>query len=562
MLARALWILMATAWAYPALAVDVDLSVNASGQYDTNVVRTDSGEKGDFSFRIGPRIALRDQIGKFQYNVHYVPNYQKFVQQDEFDKLSHFAGAVLDYQLGNKTSFTFTERFQLTQSVNQQSLGSDGDSTNVEVEPETQRGDVYINNANFVARHIFTPRTSGQFSLTHEYFDSDNTNSSRNTSLAGLTSLSYAVGARDRVGLGGGVTWQQFEGTRGQPASDTYTYRLFVSWLHNFGENTVFSIRGGPALITTQQDAPDPEGIGTRYPHLVVAQAGTVNQVYAQLGLETPAVVTGLMGNPNNPIAPGQIIPAGSLLVPDEDTCMFVTVSSATGLTPASCPYSRIARPGQNANNDAFIAAVQSQIIAPDPTMAGGLVNFTFPPGADSGTTDDSSITYFGEVSLTHNWSAKLLSSLAYSRSDSAATSLGSSTVADRVTFETKWEASRKLSLALRADWLQRKSANDLSNTFRLVNPMTNVTAMASESGRGVAYTGGLFDTTTDNAIDTTYYSASARAQYRLTRRVTLSARLTYQKQDTNNASTTSNSNFGDFIGFVGVRYDLDPLHF
>ena len=225
------------------------------------------------------------------------------------------------------------------------------------------------------------------------------------------------------------MTWQQFNKVRGQPASVTYTYRIFASWLHKFGENTELSLRGGPALIDTNQDAPDPVPL-----RLLV------------------------------------IVPIG----------------------------------GQN-----------------------------------PGRTKDSSVTFFGEASLSHSWTSNLSSHLSYNRSDSSASSLGSSTVADRVSFLTDWSPSARWNLTLRGDWVQRKSANDITSA---------------------SFSAGV--TTSDRAVDTTYYSASLRAAYRASRRVTVSARLTYQNQDDNSASRTASSDFGDFIGFVGFRYEFDPFHF
>ncbi len=417
MLARVVLILAGITLSLPALAVDVDLAVNTSSEYDTNVSRSDGNKEGDFSFRVGPTIQVHDEIRKLHYQVRYSPIYQKFVREDKFDKLSHFAGGTLDYRVGDKTSISLTENFRFTQSINQEDPGTVG--TDIESpRTETRRGDIYSNIARLEARHSFTPRVSGQSILTYEYFDSSNDNTAKNTSLAGLTSLSYAVGARDRIGGGGGVTRQQFDRVRGQPASETLTYRIFASWLHNFGQNTELSLRGGPALISTDQDKP-----------------------------KTP--------------------------------------------------------------------------LGPNP-----------------GRTKDTSLTFFGEASLSHNWTQTLSSFLSYNRSDSSASSLGSSTVADRVTFLTDWNPNQKLNFTLRGDWVQRKSANDVTQ--------------ASVSGPD----------TTDRAVDTTYYSASARAAYRASRRITLSARLTYQKQDNNGASISNTSDFGDFIAFLGFRYELDPFHF
>lgn len=537
MLARVLLMLMGIWMPLPALATDVHLSLNGSTQYDSNTDRNDSGGVGDFSFRVGPIIQVSDDIQRFSYQLRYSPIYQKFIEQDDFDKLSHFAGARLNYQIGNKTHLALTEHFSLTQSINQQSLGVQPEDVEGSPRTETRRGDVLSNIARFEMRHSFTPRISGQFTATHQFFDSDNENTSKNTSLGGLASLTYAAGARDRVGLGGGVTFQQFEETRGQPASDTYTYRVFASWLHNFGESTELSIRAGPALISTQQDRPDPGGIGQQFPNLVVGPGGLI----------ADGIVTDLSGNT---LMIGSMIPAGSLLVPD--TCPFTELPSGFEINPSNCAFSRVAFPGVD---DAFIGDIQT-----------GSVNFAFLPGEDPGSTSDSTLTYFGEFSLSHSWTAKLSSSLEYSRSDSSASSLGSATVADRVTFHTRWKPSQKLNLSLRADWVQRKSANEISNTFRTVSLLTqdglNPCPTPAIPSCAVGYSGGLRATTDDNSVDTTYYGVSALASYRYSRRTTLSARLTFQKQDTTSASTSSSSDFGDVVVFLGLRYEFDPFHF
>jgi hypothetical protein len=426
-------VLMGISLSLPAMAVDVDLAVNTSSQYDTNVTRSDGGKEGDFSFRIGPTIVVRDDIQKLRYRVRYSPVYQKFVEQDEFDKLSHFASGDLDYVVGDKTSLSLSERFSFTQSINQQALGSDQAGVG-SPQTETRRGDITVNVLTLEARHSFTPRLSGQSTFTHQYFDSENEDTAQNTSFAGSTGLTYAIAARDRVGGGGGVTHQQFDKVSGkltptgmlsrvgQTASESITYRIFASWSHNFSENNEFSIRGGPALISTKQDGPTPVAVA-----------------------------------------------------------LF---------------------------------------------------------GQDAGSTKDTSLTYFGEASFSHAWAEKLRSVLSYNRSDSSASSLGSSTVADRATFLTKWDPMRRLNLTLRGDWVQRKSTNDL---------------------REPSLSGG---NTTDRAVDTTYYSASVRAAYSASRRITLSARLTYQKQENEGESISSSSDFGDFIVFLGFRYEFDPFHF
>jgi len=550
-----------------AQAVEANLALNGSGQYDTNVARDDNGdEQGDFSFRVGPSIRVHDELRKFDYNLAYNPVYQKFVEQDQLDKLSHFASGFATYRFGDRTSVSLTEQFSLTQRVSGgsqvQEQGPDGEILGEPPTTETQGGDIYRNLITFSGRHSFSPRTVGQFTANHTWFDSDNSNTVGSQSLSGLGSLTYALTARDRVGLGGGVNYQKFDAITGQPASDSLTYRVFVSWLHTFGENTEFSIRAGPALIVSSQDQPDPESSGQKYPHQVVDQAGTVDEVFARLGLQTPSrvtapaqVVPGSMppiGLAATVLAPGSQVPANSVVIPDPNRCNSATNSSTLVYVESSCPFNSIARndPAMYPDEAALASEIRSAM-----TPA-----FVFPPGQDPGSTDGSSLTYFGEVSLTHRWLPNLSSSLAYSRSDSSASSLGSSTIADNFSFTTSWEPTRRLDFDLRAEWLKRTSANELTNTF-----VGRDTGFLFEGGAEFAVVdtpGTLVSEATDRSVDTTYYSVSGRVAYRVARRMTLLARVTFQKQDTKRETTTDNSSFNDVIGFLGFRYDFEPFRF
>jgi hypothetical protein len=108
----------------------------------------------------------------------------------------------------------------------------------------------------------------------------------------------------------------------------------------------------------------------------------------------------------------------------------------------------------------------------------------------------------------------------------------------------------------VRGDWLQRKSANDITNTYLVIAGtdfgFTNdvITSTALVTG------------TTNNSVDTEYWRVSGRAAYRTSRRSTVSLRASYQHQDTNRGTTRSNSSFENVIVILGFRYDLDPFHF
>jgi hypothetical protein len=54
----------------------------------------------------------------------------------------------------------------------------------------------------------------------------------------------------------------------------------------------------------------------------------------------------------------------------------------------------------------------------------------------------------------------------------------------------------------------------------------------------------------------------SGRIAYRTSRRSTVTLRASYHDQDTDRATTRTNSSFKNVLVFLGFRYDLDPFHF
>jgi hypothetical protein len=198
-------------------------------------------------------------------------------------------------------------------------------------------------------------------------------------------------------------------------------------------------------------------------------------------------------------------------------------------------------------NNPAFQATA-------DDISSAGTVNLNFVSGNGGGS--DTRVTAFAEVSISHNWFSELSSRASYIRSDAGATSLGSSTISDHVTVETTWNPTRRWDLKVRGDWLQRESANDISNThlviagtdFGFANQVITSTALVTG--------------TTNDSVDTEYWRVSGRAAYRTSRRSTVTLRASYQHQDTHRSSSRNNSSFENVLVILGFRYDLDPFHF
>lgn len=540
---RAFLILILVGFAGVATAVDLDLSLTTTAGYDNNIFRTDKDTDDDASFRFGPTARVRDTTSKLSYNVSYNPVYEKFASWTEADEWSHFANGALDYQLSDRTRLSLSENFRFAQSLNRGPLVAQTDASGNDIQfvpnTEVRREDVYLNTASASVFHNFTAHTVGEFTVSHNFFDSERNNTSKNNSVSGFANVMHALTARDQVGLGGGATWQRFDDVRGQPQTDTFIFRLTGSWIHNFGQDTELSLQGGPAVIYTDQES-GRTGSEDLYPFELVANGKTIAQAYDALGLNVPADVQDLNGTS---LSKDTLIGDNSVLIPEDTSCLMGMVSNQTVFDRANCSFNVVV--------DRDIAAFQATA---DAISGAGTVDLNFVSG--NGGESDTRVTAFGEVSISHHWFSELSSRASYTRSDSGATSLGSSTVSDHAMVETVWNPTRRWDLKVRGDWLQRKSASDISNTHLVIAatdfgfPNQVITSTALVTG------------TTNDSVDTEYWRVTGRAAYRTSRRSTVTLRAHYQHQDTDRGSSRSNSSFENVLVILGFRYDLDPFHF
>jgi hypothetical protein len=358
--------------------------------------------------------------------------------------------------------------------------------------------------------------------------------------------LTHALGARDRIGAGASFDWHRFDAVTGQPESDNFTYYLFGSWVHNFGKDTELSVRVGPALIHAEQDAPGSDLVDL-YFHEDVKVSGTLADAYDDLGLQVPEVVYVDGVQVQDPLT--QMVSPGDVLVP------FV---------PPAPP------PDRPLEANCFQSEVQGQPVfrqanctlnnlITDPATAAAIDTATVLLSSDAGDDSDTRIAVFAEVLLSHNWTPKLKTTASYTRSDSGVSSLGANTIADRVTLVNYWTPAQRWNLSVRGDWLQRESSNDVTNTFGAIEPGL----IGGVGGADVVqFTGSLLTESFDDSVDTEYWSVSGRAAYRVSRRGTVTLRVTYQNQDSKRASTSTHSSFENVLAYLGFRYDFDPFHF
>ena len=510
-------------------AVDLNLSAEGVTGFDSNVFRAKGDELDDLVFRVTPTVKLSSQDSKMGWSLRYRPTYEIFVQHTDANSLTHDLRGRFDYALGDKTSISLFEHYRRLDVLNDPLDDGVDDESNVVPDDDVRREAVDINDGSFSLSHIFSPKWSGQTNASYRLFYTDRKNANNSKSFTGSQTFQHALNAANDVGFGASVTAQMYDGFEFQPASNTFFYNLFGTWVRRFGESTTLSLRAGPALIHTDQDDIDrPSRSEPIFPHTVVTARTTPDELKKKYESLQWAFNT----TSGEFIALPPTIPAGSVLVPSVTTC----------------------KNNYNALTDR--CAFRWLILASDPQASVIQSSVTPVTLFNSGDgTSDYKVTIFGEVKLTQRWTPTLASTLLYNRSDSTASAQGSSSIADMVSFLTTWRPSQLWDLSIRGTYLRRESATEISQEILgLKRPLVPLFPYPELDG-ALGYIG------VDEAINTERWAVYARAARRVTRRTTMTLRFSYASQQTRRSDRNPDT-FDNFMALFGVRYDFDPIRF
>jgi hypothetical protein len=511
-------------------AVDLNLGAEVVTGYDDNIFRARRHETDDAIFRLTPDIELQSQDLKLGWSLRYRPTYEIFVQHTDANELTHDVRGTFDYTLNDKTAIRLVERYRRLDVLNFPEDDGVDDEDTVVPDDDIRREAIDINDGSISLSHTFSPKWFGQTDASYRLFYTSRKNANDSKTVSGSQSFRYALNAANDVGFGGSVTVQMFDEFEFQPASNTFFYNLFGTWVRRFGESTTLSLRGGPALIHTDQDDINVvNGSAPLYPHIQLGQPETVGDLVNKYVFLSGELET---GSPDPVSFQGDPVPAGSVLVPSFDAC-----GSTYNAMADRCQPRYLIR-----ESDPYATTIKDA----DPKA---LTLF----GSGRGT-DDYKVTFFGEVELTPRWTPTLVSTLLYNRSQGTASAQGSGTIADMVSLLTAWQPSELWDLSIRGTYVRRESANEISQ---------EILGAVSPSGDPgyIELDGNLAYTSVANPIDTERWSVYARAARRVTRRTTLTLRLSYADQQTKRSSRNPDT-FENFMALFGVRYDFDPIRF
>jgi len=230
-----------------AFAEEVVVSVETEGEYNSNILGTETDEVDSLLTRIGPVVTITDREGRLKQRTVYRGEFVWYDNAKNIDSYEQYLNADVTYQLSKRTSVEVKDAFADRSSIrfSEAELEDLADTLDGGIDP-------YIRNL-FDARltHRFSRRLSGTVDFNHEMVNyEDNTFNVDSSFIGGGASLAYAITRQDTIGVGGAFSYQSYESTGSFLGSRGRTWNGFLSWSHQFENDLKLRIQGGPSYVT------------------------------------------------------------------------------------------------------------------------------------------------------------------------------------------------------------------------------------------------------------------------------------------------------------------------
>jgi hypothetical protein len=215
-------------------------------EYNSNYRGVEKGEDPSFRNRIGPRMTLQDQYGRFTYSLEYIGQYSWYIEpwDSKLNSWEQTAAVAASYAITRRTQLSITEAFRDLSSVR---FGAEDQAADTLDAGQRK----YQRNAfAYELEHSFSQRLVGLVTGAHDWLDYEqNIDRSDSSSLSAGGQLLYALTRADRVGGGVSYAYQTFDEELGEPESIGQIYNAYLSWDHRFQDDFRLRLSGGPTYI-------------------------------------------------------------------------------------------------------------------------------------------------------------------------------------------------------------------------------------------------------------------------------------------------------------------------
>lgn len=226
-------------------AAELYLGLITEGTYDDNLFSTAENELDDFSARLSPHVEVRDERGHLQWDVQYIPTYQKFAEFGELDGWDQNASLHVLWAPGPRDTIEISESY--IESSDYFRFASDIIST-PELDFVLGRERLARNAIEASWERIAAPRHRFRTTLFRTDNDFEADRRSNSTTALGLGYL-FSYSPRTQVGLRIGGTQQELEEAAVVRAQKTRYYNLSLQYVTLLSPTLDLQIAAGPALI-------------------------------------------------------------------------------------------------------------------------------------------------------------------------------------------------------------------------------------------------------------------------------------------------------------------------
>jgi hypothetical protein len=473
----------------------------------------------DYSLRMSPWLALKDEDGELTWDLRYQPSYEVYLDQGELDGFDQAISAGLAWRLSDRWSFALRENYYLNQStVRFNEVAGPGEEVTLGFRDQEVRS----NRTSASLTHLLTPLDSLVFSVgytTYEYPDTD-----RGDRENPYSSLAYdhRFTERTAAGMRFSFTRQSNEGNFADDQTDFYN--LSGTLRHAFSPTFRVEAAAGPTLVDTS-----PRGESASFTIPVV-------------GRDVNIVVDGVPVRGRLPYAI------------DANTC-------------AEDPHPDIGRvadlrfgePCDIVGNVAsFLSEAELAAIRAS-TAVLPMINENGRP-VDSGDLEENNLNFFARLALTKEWET-WDGTLGYQRSNSENARLGSSSVADTIWGSLNWRPDPFWTVVLSASASLQQQATDQAIPIGL--EVANVPAPEGVDLPELAQIQRIIVSTDGNDVEYRTQAAMLRATRRLTRRSSAFASVRwYQQEQEVSAAVDETTRWEDFTFSIGLEWQFDPMRF
>jgi len=476
-------------------AAELNSGVGSEGYWTDNVYSQSVDEVDDLSVRVSPWGEVADSDGDVTWGLRYGPSYEYYLEEDDVSGFDHDAEARVAWKVTPATTLRLADHFQFYHSL---SRFNDQQATGQDIVVVGRRVEYQTNLVNGSLEHFFDPRNVFSMNLYYTT-QSFSERGQLDRTFYGSSALYRHIWS-ERTTIGATASWSR-QSIEQIDLPDRETDYLNVSALYQyaFSRSLHLEVSAGPALVLSDAD-----------------------------DISLPASVS-------RAIYPVFTISGASHYV-DADTCP--RNGAGERLLTLECGVVQPAfGPGQGPG-------------------AGNVADFAVIGGP---SPDDSTSTYFADVSLVKDWE-RVRGELSYQRREDQSTGFGA--VSDIFYGSLRWQIGRRLSAKVITSYEIRESATE---SVALVNVVANEPSPAPAFPQ-VARTQGVNAELVGSDFGLDVVIASLQLSYDLSHRSAVYTTILYRDEQSN-GDVILERDMQRFGIAVGIRYvfdsfDLDSFDF